>query len=161
MSISIQDRLPEANLFRLGEAGPEAVALSSLTAGKRLVIFAVPGAYTPTCSNAHMPSYIENAQAFADKGVELICVTVNDPFVSGAWARDTGADKAGITVLADPASELTTAIGMDFTAPPAGLYARSKRYAMLVEDGVVKALHVEENPGACSVSAGPSLLDEV
>lgn len=161
MSIAISQTLPEAELLRLGAAGPETVPLSSLIQGKRVVIFAVPGAFTPTCHNAHMPSYIAAAAEYAAKGVDLICVTVNDPFVTDAWAKATGAEAAGITVLADPNADLTRALGMDFTAPPAGLYARSKRYAMLVEDGVVTALHLEENPGACAVSAAPSMLEEI
>ncbi len=161
MTISTGDRLPAASLLRLGPNGPEAVDLSTLTAGKRVVIFAVPGAFTPTCTKSHMPSFIETADQFAAKGVDLICVSVNDPFVTDAWAKATGADTAGIAVLSDADGAFTKAIGMDFTAPPAGLYGRSKRYALLAEDGTVTALHLEDNPGACSVSGGASMLDEI
>ena len=99
---------------------------------------------------------------FDAKGVEeIICVSVNAPFVMKAWGEATGATDAGLTMLADAASEFTKAIGMDFDAPPAGLIARSKRYAMLVDDGKVVALNLEENPGACEISAGEGLLEAI
>ncbi|WP_095587318.1 peroxiredoxin [Actibacterium ureilyticum] len=159
MTLAVGDKLPGATLVQLGDEGPEPVALGDRLAGRKVVIFAVPGAYTPTCHSAHVPSFIRTKDALADKGVdEVICVSVNDPFVMKAWGADTGATAAGLTMLGDPESSFTRAIGMDFDAPPAGLLGRSKRYAMLVEDGVVKLLHVEESPGACEISAGESLL---
>jgi cytochrome c peroxidase len=159
MTISTNDKLPDATLLRLGASGPEEVNLASLTEGRKVVIFAVPGAYTPTCSAAHVPSFIRTKAAFDAKGVdEIVCVSVNDPFVMKAWGEATGATEAGITMLADPQSALTKAIGMDFDAPPAGLLARSKRYAMVVEDGTVTVLHVEQSPGTCEATAGESLL---
>ena len=162
MTITTGDSLPEANFVRIGADGPEEVALSSLTSGRKVVIFAVPGAFTPTCHSAHVPSFIRTKDAFAEKGVdEIICVSVNDPFVMGAWGDATGATPAGITMLADPASAFTKAIGMDFDAPPVGLLARSKRYAMLVDDGKVAAMNVEASPGECEVSAGEALLKDV
>jgi len=107
-----------------------------------------------------VPSFIRTKDQFDGKGVdEIICVSVNDPFVMKAWGEATGADAAGLTMLADPESAFTTAIGMNFDAPPVGLMARSKRYAMLVEDGVVKVLNEESSPGECEVSAGEGLLD--
>ncbi|GAB4538163.1 MAG: peroxiredoxin [Ruegeria sp.] len=157
--ISTGDTLPEATLIQMGENGPEEVRLSSKVKGRKVVIFAVPGAFTPTCHSAHVPSFMRTKDQFAAKGVdEIICVSVNDPFVMKAWGEATGATAAGLTMLADPASEFTKAIGMDFDAPPAGLIARSKRYAMLVEDGKVVALNLEESPGACEISAGEGLL---
>lgn len=162
MTLSTGDKLPDATLLTLGENGPEEVALSARTAGRKVVIFAVPGAYTPTCSAAHVPSFVRTKGQFDAKGVdEIICVSVNDPFVMKAWGESTGASKAGITMLGDPQSAFTKAIGMEFDAPPAGLLARSKRYAMYVEDGTVKVLHVEESPGTCEVTAGESLLAEI
>ena len=162
MTLSTGDKLPDATLLTLGENGPEEVALSARTAGRKVVIFAVPGAYTPTCSAAHVPSFIRTKDQFDAKGVdEIICVSVNDPFVMKAWGEATGATAAGITLLGDPQSAFTKAIGMEFDAPPAGLLARSKRYAMYVEDGTVKVLHVEESPGTCEVTAGESLLAEI
>jgi cytochrome c peroxidase len=153
------DKLPEATLVRLGEAGPEEVSVSSLTKGRKVVIFAVPGAFTPTCHSAHVPSFIRTKDAFAGKGVdEIICISVNDPFVMKAWGEATGATAAGLTMLGDPGSAFTKAVGMDFDAPPAGLHARSKRYAMLVEDGTVTVLHAEESPGVCETSGGEALL---
>jgi cytochrome c peroxidase len=159
MTISTGDKLPETDLLKLGEGGPETVSLSALTKGRKVVIFAVPGAYTPTCSSAHVPSFIRTKDGFDAKGVdEIVCVSVNDPFVMQAWGDATGAAKAGITMLGDPEGAFTKAIGMDFNAPPAGLIGRSRRYAIAVEDGRVTVLHVEENPGTCEASAGESLL---
>lgn len=162
MTLSTGDKLPEANLLRLGESGPEEVSLKDKTAGRKVVIFAVPGAFTPTCHSAHVPSFVRTKTDFDAKGIdEVICISVNDPFVVGAWDEATGAGKAGLTMLADPQSAFTKAIGMDFDAPPAGLIGRSKRYAMVVDDGTVKVLHVEDSPGTCEVSAGESLLAEL
>jgi len=162
MTLSTGDTLPEATLLRLGSDGPEEVSLSGLTKGRKVVIFAVPGAFTPTCTETHMPSFVRTKAEFDGKGVdEVVCITVNDPFVVGAWSKATGADTAGITVLGDPQSAFTKAIGMDFDAPPAGLIGRSQRYAMLVEDGKVKVIHTEDNPGACEVSAGEAMLAEM
>ena len=159
MAISVGDKLPEATLMRLGDDGPEAVDVSDLTAGKKVVIFAVPGAFTPTCHSAHVPSFMRTRDGFMDKGVsDILCVSVNDPFVMKAWGEATGAAGAGIHMLSDAASGFTKSIGMDFDAPPAGLMARSKRYAMLVDDGEVALLHVEESPGVCETSAGEALL---
>jgi cytochrome c peroxidase len=160
MAISTGDTLPDATLTQMGADGPGPVKLSEKVKGRKVAIFAVPGAFTPTCHSAHVPSFIRTKDQFAEKGVdEIICISVNDPFVMGAWGESTGATAAGITMLGDPASEFTKAIGMDFDAPPAGLMARSQRYAMLVEDGVVKVLNAEDNPGACETSAGEGLLD--
>ena len=162
MTISTGDKLPEATLLAMGDNGPAEVALSEKTKGRKVVIFAVPGAFTPTCHSAHVPSFVRTKDSFSAKGVdEIICVSVNDPFVMASWGEATGATAAGITMLGDAQSGFTKAIGMDFTAPPAGLIDRSKRYAMLVEDGIVTALHVEDNPGQCETSAGEALLDAI
>jgi cytochrome c peroxidase len=134
--------------------------VSSLTKGRKVVVFAVPGAFTPTCHSAHVPSFVRTKDAFAAKGVdEIICVSVNDPFVMQAWGTATGAAEAGITMLGDPGSSFTKAMGMDFDAPPVGLHARSKRYALYAEDGVIKVLHAEENPGVCETSGGEAMLE--
>ncbi|WP_420585758.1 peroxiredoxin [Ruegeria sp.] len=160
--ISTGDLLPDATLTQLGANGPEEVRISEKTKGRKVVIFAVPGAYTPTCHSAHVPSFIRTKDQFSAKGVdEIICVSVNDPFVMKAWGEATGAADAGLTMLGDASAEFTKAIGMEFDAPPAGLFARSKRYAMLVEDGKVTALNLEESPGACEISAGEGLLDAI
>ncbi len=160
MTLSTGDRLPEVTLTQLGANGPEPVALADKLKDRKVVIFAVPGAFTPTCHSAHVPSFVRTKDQFDAKGVdEIICVSVNDPFVMKAWGEATGASQAGLTLLADAQSAFTTAIGMDFSAPPAGLLARSKRYAMLVENGEVTILQAEENPGVCDVSGGEALLD--
>ena len=159
MAITEGDALPGATLLKMGENGPETVDLGEKMKGRKVVIFAVPGAFTPTCHSAHVPSFMRVKDQLAEKGVdEIICLSVNDPFVMQAWGEATGADAAGITMLADAESAFTTAIGMNFTAPPAGLVERSARYAMLVEDGVVKVLNKEESPGACEVSGGEAML---
>ena len=159
MAISAGDTLPDATLVTMGPDGPEQVALKDKTAGRKVVIFALPGAYTGTCSTAHVPSFIRTKDQFADKGVdEIMCISVNDVFVMKAWGDDTGANEAGITMLGDPEAKFTKAMGMDFSVPPVGLIDRSKRYAMLVEDGTVTLLQEEENPGVCEVSAGEGML---
>jgi glutaredoxin/glutathione-dependent peroxiredoxin len=159
MTISVGDRIPEATLTMMGAAGPEQVALADRLKGRKVVLFGLPGAYTGTCTTAHVPSFIRTAGQFAAKGVdEVICVSVNDPFVMGAWGASTGATDAGITMLGDADASLTKAMGLAFTAPPVGLFDRSKRYALYADDGVVKVLHLEESPGVCDISGGEALL---
>ncbi|WGV14774.1 peroxiredoxin [Fuscovulum ytuae] len=162
MTISAGQTLPEATLIRMGANGAEQVSISALTKGRKVVIFGVPGAFTPTCHSAHVPSFIRTKDGFAAKGVEdIICVSVNDPFVMKAWGEATGASAAGLSLLADADSSFTKALGLAFDAPPVGLLARSKRYALYAEDGVVKALHLEESPGTCEISGGESLLKAI
>ena len=159
MTISVGDTLPDATLIKLGDKGPEPVSLQDLAKGRKLVLFAVPGAFTPTCHSAHVPSFIRTKDQFAAKGVdEIVCVSVNDPFVMKAWGEATGATSAGVTMLADADSGFTKAMGLAFSAAPAGLMDRSKRYALYAEDGVVKQLHLEESPGTCDISGGEALL---
>lgn len=148
--------------MRMGAEGPETVDLHSLTDGRKVVIFGLPGAYTGTCTTAHVPSFMRTKGQFDAKGVdEIICVSVNDPFVMDAWGTSTGGAEAGLTFLGDPQSEMTRSIGMDFDAPPAGLIARSKRYSMLVDNGKVAILNEEGSPGECEISAGETLLDQL
>ena len=159
MTLSVGDTLPNATLHRTVDDAPVTVELDSLTKGRKVAIFAVPGAYTGVCTTAHVPSFMRNVEGFKAKDVdEVICISVNDPFVMHAWSLHTGAGEAGITMLADPAAEFTKAIGMNWTADGVGLYDRSARFALYAEDGVVKNLHHEESPGTCEVSAGESLL---
>lgn len=161
MTIATGDKLPDATLIATGEK-PEAVKMSDKTAGRKVVIFGLPGAFSGTCTTAHVPSFIRNMDKLKAKGVdEVICVSANDFFVMTAWDESTGAGKGGITMLADGTSEFTKAIGMDFTAPPVGFVDRSKRYTMLVEDGVVTVLNAEDSPGECSISAAETLLDQL
>jgi peroxiredoxin len=156
--IQAGDKLPDITLRRMTEKGPEAVKTSDFFKGRKVVLFGVPGAFTPTCHNDHLPSFVKSAQAIWGKGVaEIACVAVNDPFVLGAWARSVpGAEK--ITFLSDGNGEFSRAIGLTFDGSGFGLGTRSHRYAMLVDDGRVKAIDVEEKPGACSISSGASFL---
>ena len=162
MTISTGATLPDATLLRMGADGPEEVQLSSLTKGRKVALFGLPGAFTGTCTTAHVPSFMRTIGDFRAKGVEeVICIAVNDPFIMDAWGKSTGAAEAGIVMLGDATSEFTKAIGMNFTAPPVGFYDRSKRYAMLVDDGVVTVLNEEGSPGECEISAGETLLAQV
>jgi glutaredoxin/glutathione-dependent peroxiredoxin len=161
MTIAVGSRLPDAQLLRMGENGAEAVSLAGKLKGRKVVIFGLPGAYTGTCSTAHVPSFIRTAARFAEKGVdEIICIAVNDPFVMKAWGEATGATAAGITMLGDADAGFTKAIGMTFDVPPLGFFARSKRYSALVEDGVVTQFNPEAGPG-CEISAGEHLLSQL
>ena len=162
MTISIDDRLPDGQLMFLGDGGPEEVSVQDLVAGRNVAIFAVPGAYTPTCSDAHMPSFVRSADALRSRGLEeIICISVNDPFVLKAWSAATGAGEAGIKVLADVDGSYTRSLGLNFSSPPHGLLNRSLRYSMQVKDGIVRRLNVEDNPGSCGISAGETLLDQI
>ena len=162
MTIAPGSALPDATLMQMGADGPAPVTLSDRLKGRKVVIFGLPGAYTGTCTTAHVPSFIRTKDALAAKGVdEIICISVNDPFVMGAWGEATGATAAGISMLGDATAEFTKAIGMDFTAPPVGLIDRSKRYSMLVDDGTVTILNEEANPGQCELSAGETLLGQI
>ncbi len=162
MTITEGSRLPDARLMRIGQNGPEQVSLGELLSGRKVIIFAVPGAFTATCHSAHVPSFIRTRDRLAEKGVdEIICVAVNDPHVMKAWGEATGATAAGITMLSDADGSYTTGIGMAFDAPPAGLFGRSQRYAMVVEDGTVKALNMETQRGVCDLTGGEAMLDRL
>ena len=159
MTIAPGDTLPDATLVEMGAEGPAQVQLSDRLKGRKVVVFAVPGAFTPTCHSAHVPSFVRTKDQFDAKGVdEIICLSCNDPFVMKAWGEATGAEAAGITMLSDASAEFTRAIGMDFDAPPVGLVGRSKRYAMLVENGKVTLWQPEEGRGTCETSGGEALL---
>ena len=157
MAIKVGDKLPEAKFRVMGPEGPAWKTTDDVFKGKKVALFAVPGAFTPTCNNLHMPSFVNNADAIKKKGVDTIAVTgVNDVFVMEAWKKSSNA--AGkVEFLADGNGEFAKAIGMDFDASGNGLGIRSKRYSMLVEDGVVKKLNVEA-PGKFEVSDADSML---
>jgi glutaredoxin/glutathione-dependent peroxiredoxin len=151
--------LPDATVLEMIEDEAKSVSLADKLKARRVVIFAVPGAFTPTCDAAHLPSFIRTADAFRQKGVdEIICISVNDAYVMGLWGKQSGATDAGITMLADGSSEFTKAVGMAYSSPKSGMLNRSRRYAMLVEDGVVKVLHLEASTGICEVSGGEAML---
>lgn len=159
MTIAVGSRLPEATLLRMGSNGPEPVALSALLAGRKVVIFGFPGAFTSTCTTAHVPSFIRTKAQFDAKGVdEIIGLAVNDPFVMARFGESTGATAAGISMIADASGEMTKAIGMDFDVPAIGFHGRSKRYAAYVVDGVVQHLSEPEKPGMCETTSGEAML---
>lgn len=159
MTIAIGDRLPDATLLQVTDAGPEAVTTADFFAGRRIALFAVPGAFTPTCSVRHLPGYVERADALAAKGIDAVaCTAVNDPFVLGAWAK--GGDAAGITMLADGNGAFADALGLSFDGTRFGMGKRSQRYSMIVNDGVVEQLNVEA-PGAFEVSGADHLLGQL
>lgn len=158
MAIAVGERLPEAIFKVRTPEGLKDMSLQDLTAGKRVVLFAVPGAFTPTCHAKHVPSYLENLDALKAKGVDTVaCVAVNDAFVLDAWGKACGID-GRILLLADGNATFTKAVGLDFDGSGFGLGTRSRRYAMLIEDGVCKALLVEESPGVMEVSGADRIL---
>ncbi|WP_295556397.1 peroxiredoxin [uncultured Hyphomicrobium sp.] len=146
MSIKVGDRLPEATFTIMGEGGPEQVSSSDLFKEKTVVLFAVPGAFTPTCSEQHLPGFVGLANAIKAKGVTMIaCTAVNDVFVLNAWSKLRGAQD-DITMLADGNGDFASALGLNIDLTNFGLGVRSQRYALVVEDGVVKYLAVEDSP---------------
>lgn len=160
--ITVGAKLPEATLLRVGANGPEAVDLGAALKGRKVVIFGLPGAYTGTCSTAHVPSFSRTADKFRAKGVdEIICVSVNDPFVMKAWGEATGGAAAGISFLGDADGSFTKAIGLSFDRPQAGLIGRSLRYSLYAVDGVVTQFNKEENAGQCEISGGETLLEQI
>ncbi|MDF0603479.1 peroxiredoxin [Psychromarinibacter sp. C21-152] len=159
MGLEVGARYPEATVLTLGPEGPEQVDLGEKLKGRKVVLFALPGAFTRGCSTVHMPSFVRTAEQLRDKGVdEVICLSVNDPFTLAAWARDTGADAAGITMLADAEGKVTHALGQAFSAPPIGLIGRSNRYAVVIEDGVITHVNADK-PGECDLSTGERMLE--
>ena len=161
MTISEGQRLPEATFMEFDGKAPREVSGAEIFAGRKVVLFGLPGAFTRMCSAEHLPSYIRTADTFRARGVDaIVCVAVNDPFVMKAWSDASGAADAGLRLLGDPSGAFVRAIGLEFDAPPAGLYGRSRRFAALVEDGVVKVMNVE--PGReCTVSGGDALLERL
>ena len=161
MAIKVGDKLPNATFRVMTAEGPKPKTTDDVFKGKKVALFAVPGAFTPTCSNLHMPSFLDNAEAIKAKGVNEIAVTaVNDVFVMEAWKKAAGA--AGkIEFLADGSGDFAKAIGLENDMSAGGMGVRSKRYSMLVEDGVVKKLNIEEAPGKCEVSGGQTLLGQI
>ena len=158
MTIAVGDKLPDATFKVRTPDGLKDVTTQELTAARKVILFAVPGAFTPTCHAKHVPSYLAHLDALKAKGIaEVACVAVNDAFVLDAWAKATGAD-GKITLLSDGNGTFTKAIGLDFDGSGFGLGTRSKRYSMLVDNGVVKALHIEESPGVMEVSGADHLL---
>ena len=157
MTIQTGDPIPNARVFELDQQG---TARAVSAAERFAVLFAVPGAFTRTCSQVHLPSFVQNADAIKAKGIdEIVCVAVNDTAVLAAWARENGA-VGKISMVSDGLGEFTRALGLDQDLSERGLGLRSKRYSMLIEDGRVAALHVEP-PGACEISRGDAVLERL
>ncbi|HWP27457.1 MAG TPA: peroxiredoxin [Xanthobacteraceae bacterium] len=157
MPIKVGDRLPNVTFMVMTAEGPKPRTTDEIFKGKKVVLFAVPGAFTPTCHKNHLPGFVKNAAAIKAKGVDTIAVTgVNDVFVMDAWKKASGAD--GIEFLADGSGKFASAIGLTADLTERGLGVRSQRYAMLVEDGVVKTLNIEDAPGKAEISSAENLL---
>lgn len=160
MTISVGDKLPEATFMEMTANGPEPRSTEDVFAGKKIALFAVPGAYTPTCSAKHLPGFVERQGDLAAKGVdEIVCTSVNDVFVMGAWGSANGAE-GKVRMLADGNGAFATALGLEMDASGFGMGQRSQRYSMLVEDGVVKELNVEQG-GGFEVSSADYLLGQL
>jgi peroxiredoxin len=157
MAVKVGDKVPSATLKFLSSEGPKEITTDELFNGKKVAVFAVPGAFTPTCSQRHLPGYVDKYSDLKSKGVDTIaCISVNDAFVMGAWGKDQNCgDK--VTMLADGSGDFTRAMGLELDARKAGLGMRSQRYSMLVDNGVVTKLHVEA-PGKFEVSDAESML---
>ena len=161
MTISVGDKLPSGTLKHMTADGPAEITTEELTAGKKVLIFGLPGAFTPTCSSNHLPGFVENNDTIRERGVDEIAVlSVNDHHVMGAWARFTGAEDH-ITFLADGNGEYIKKLGLEADLSVAGLGMRSSRFSMVVEDGVVKKLNVEDSPGKAEKSGAAKILEQI
>jgi peroxiredoxin len=159
MAISVGDKLPDVKLVKATPEGPEAVQSSDYFAGKKVALFAVPGAFTPTCSAKHLPGYVEKMEELKAAGVdEVACTSVNDAFVLGAWSKSS--DAGDIAMLADGNAEFAAALGLDADFTGFGMGKRSQRYSMVVNDGVVEQINVEA-PGDFSVSSAEHMLEQL
>lgn len=160
MTIKVGDKLPEATFMTMGPDGPAPVTTADVFGGKRVALFAVPGAFTPTCSAKHLPGFKEKASEFTAKGVDAIaCTSVNDVFVMGAWGKDQGVSDE-MQMLADGNGDFAKAIGLEMDGTGFGMGSRSQRYALVANDGVVESLHVE-GPGEFKVSSAEYVLDNL
>lgn len=160
MMIKVGDRIPAATLMHMGDKGPTAITTDDLFKDKRVVLFALPGAFTPTCSARHLPGFVQHAEDFRKKGVdEVVCLSVNDAFVMNAWGKDQNAGTK-VHMIADGNAEFTKKVGLDFDGSKFGMGQRSQRYSMLVENGVVTKLNVEEG-GAFAVSSAEHMLGQL
>ncbi|MGI9344197.1 MAG: peroxiredoxin [Gammaproteobacteria bacterium] len=158
MSISVGDRMPEGSFAVMTGDGPDSVSSADLFAGKKVVVFSVPGAFTPTCSAQHLPGFVQNAAALSAKGVDTVaCMAVNDVFVMDAWGKDQGVGDA-VTMLADGNGDYTRALGLDLDASGFGMGQRGQRFAIVADDGVATGVYVE-GPGEFKVSAAEAVLD--
>lgn len=160
MAIKVGDKLPESTFMTMGADGPKPMASSEFFAGKKVALFAVPGAYTPTCHKTHMPGFVERAEELKKKGYTVACTSVNDVFVLTQWAKDTGAT-GKITMLADGSADFAKKLGLELDATARGLGVRSKRYAMAVDNGVVKVLNIEDVPGSVEKTSAETMCSMI
>lgn len=161
MAINVGDKLPDATFTTMTAEGPKPMTTAEVFGGKKVALFAVPGAFTPTCHKTHLPGFIDNAAQLKAKGFDAVCCTaVNDVFVMDAWSTATGAN-GKVTMLADGGADFAKKIGLDMDLTARGLGIRSKRYAMAVEDGVVKVLNIEEQPGQVASSSAETLCSMI
>jgi len=158
MTIKTGDRIPQATLNTIKD-GVQAITTDELFKGRKVVLFSVPGAFTPTCSAKHLPGYVEKMDAFKAKGVEVACMSVNDAFVMDAWGKNQHVPD-GLTIVADGNGAFAEALGLKFDASAFGMGERAKRFALYAEDGVVKVLHVEA-PGEFKVSSAEAMLEAI
>lgn len=160
MTIKVGDRMPDGQFTTMGESGPTPMTTGELFAGKKVVLFSVPGAFTPTCSAKHLPGFVGNAEALRAKGVDTIaCMAVNDVFVMSAWGKSAGADDK-VVMLADGNGTYAKALGLELDASGFGMGTRSQRFSIIVDDGVVTSLNVEA-PGAFEVSSAETALSQL
>lgn len=161
MTIKVGERLPDVNFIVMTENGPEPRSSGDIFKGKKAVLFGVPGAFTPTCHKNHLPGYLNNIDALKAKGIEEIAVTaVNDPFVMKAWAESTGGT-GKITFLSDGSANFAKAAGLDLDLTARGLGIRNQRFSMLLDDGVVTALNIEETPGTADKTGADAILKQI
>ena len=159
MGLKVGERVPEARLLRMGERGVEGVDSRELLGGRRVVLFGLPGAYTGTCSTAHLPSFVRVRDRLGAKGVDaVVCVAGNDAWVMRAWGEATGAAAAGITLLGEPSGDWFRAMDVAMEAPAVGFHNRCRRFSALIEDGVVRLWFEEAGPGVCEATAGEAML---
>lgn len=158
MTIKVGDRIPSATLNIIKD-GVQSVSTDDVFKGKKVVLFSVPGAFTPTCSEKHLPGFVEHFQEFRKRGIEVVCMAVNDAFVMKAWAKDRHVPE-GLLMLADGNGDFAKSLGLEMDASKFGMGMRSKRFALYVEDGVVKQVHVEA-PGEFKVSSAEAMLASI
>ena len=159
MTIQTGDKLPDATFVKVTENGPEQVSTADYFKGRKVALFSVPGAFTPTCSAKHLPGYVDKADELKAKGIdEIACTAVNDAFVLGAWSKNAGADQ--VTMLADGNGEFAEAVGLTMDGTAFGLGKRGQRFSMIVNDGVVEQLNVEA-PGEFKVSSADHMLEQL
>lgn len=159
MAVQVGDKIPEASVKVMSDKGPKDLSTAEIFAGKKVVLFALPGAYTPTCSAAHLPGFVANADKIKEKGVDsIVCLSVNDPFVMASWGAEKNAEE--LIMAADWNADFTSAMGLEMDGSAFGLGKRSQRYSMVVEDSVITALHVEQG-SSFEVSTADNMLENL